>query len=392
MATNTYPTITGTTTVLPISASTVALDGSLTATGTFSTTITGSGGVDLLTAGTNSALYTIDGDKYTVSAGSVVASRKIRNTSIATTVEAPATFGSTFTTISGVPSLNWVRGFSGNGYFQACAQNAIYYSTNGTSWTSASGSLSGYYWQCGAYGNGIFVIPAYNSSTNIFIYSTNGTSWTSGTMPSTTSWGFCSYGNGVFVMLCATAVTTAAYSTNGTSWTLTSLPSAQGITDVCYGNGVFTACCGNTVGLYSKDGINWYQSSVPALGGFGADALAYGNNVFILMAAGSSNTAYSTDGISWTQVGTATGGYWGQIAFGGGLFIAVAQGTSTTGNTTTNGLTWTTIAYPSGYYNGIMYSKGIFVGMPAGSALNSLTGSYTLPVQYGIYNGPKAIY
>ena len=59
-----------TSTILPVNASSVILDGSLTSASTYTTTVNGNGGIAYLTATTNNATITIGGIAYSVTAGS----------------------------------------------------------------------------------------------------------------------------------------------------------------------------------------------------------------------------------------------------------------------------------------------------------------------------------
>ena len=68
----------------------------------------------------------------------------------------------------------------GNGRFVLCAGTAVYYSTNGSSWTALSAAPISVY--CIYNAAGYFVIVG---SGKCLYYSTNGSSWTAVTMPNT---------------------------------------------------------------------------------------------------------------------------------------------------------------------------------------------------------------
>ena len=53
------------------------------------------------------------------------------------------------------------------------------------------------YWRSVCYGNGKYVVVAYNST--IAVYSTDGITWTQTTLPASTYWQSVCYGNGKFV-------------------------------------------------------------------------------------------------------------------------------------------------------------------------------------------------
>ena len=85
-----------TSTILPVNASSVILDGSLTTAGTYTTTVNGNGGIAYLTATDNPATITISGTPYSVPANTVVASKAFgASTSVTVTASAslPVNFG-----------------------------------------------------------------------------------------------------------------------------------------------------------------------------------------------------------------------------------------------------------------------------------------------------------
>ena len=242
-----------TSTVLPVNASSVILDGSLTSASTYTTTVNGNGGIAYLTATDNPATITVGGTAYSVPANTVVATTAAVGSGASATVAAnyAQTAPATFTSSTMPSSSSWYAVTYGNGYFVAVQQSgttAGAYSTNGTTWT-ASTMPSASYWLGVTYGNGYFVAVA--SGTTAGAYSTNGTTWTASTMPSASSWTAVTYGNGYFVAVQNSGTTASAYSANGTTWTASTMPSAFGWTAVTYGNGHFVAAAqGTTAGAY----------------------------------------------------------------------------------------------------------------------------------------------
>ena len=217
-----------TSTILPVNASSVILDGSLTTAGTYTTTVNGNGGIAYLTATDNPATITISGTAYSVPANTVVATTAVVGSGVSATVAANLIAPATFTASTMPSSRNWYGVTYGNGYFVAVAQSnsspytttAGAYSTNGTTWTASTMPSSSEWWGV-TYGNGYFVAVAL--STTAAAYSTNGTTWTASTMPSSRNWWGVTYGNGYFVAV-AQSTTAAAYSTNGTTWTASTMP------------------------------------------------------------------------------------------------------------------------------------------------------------------------
>ena len=145
MGTTTYPVPSSgssTSTVLPVNASSVLLDGALTSATSYTTTINGNGGIAYLVAGDNPANFTVGGNFYTVPANTVSATTTAVGSSSSVTVSnggyvqtAPASF-----TASTMPSsTQWYGVAYGAGTFVAVGGNANTagaYSTNGSTWTA----------------------------------------------------------------------------------------------------------------------------------------------------------------------------------------------------------------------------------------------------------------
>jgi len=217
MTSTQYPapsTGSSTSTVLPVNASSVLLDGELTTVNSYTTTINGNGGMAYLTSTNIPAIITIGGTKYTVPINTVVTSKAFGASTSVTIASAG------FSTAT--PST-----FSSSTMPNAIAWNAV------------------------AYGNGYYVAVA-GSNTTSGAYSTDGVNWTASTMPSSATWTFVAYGNGYFVAVCINS-SAGAYSTNGTTWTANTFPSSLNWDGITYGNGKFVAVQGggsSAVGAY----------------------------------------------------------------------------------------------------------------------------------------------
>ena len=111
-----------TSTILPVNASSVILDGSLTTASTYTTTVNGNGGIAYLTATDNPATITISGTAYSVSANTVVATTAVVGSGASVTVASSGfatTAPSTFTASTMPSSSIWFGVTYGNGYFVA---------------------------------------------------------------------------------------------------------------------------------------------------------------------------------------------------------------------------------------------------------------------------------
>ena len=109
------------------------------------------------------------------------------------------------------------------------------------------------------------------------------------------------------------------------------------------------------------DGINWYAATMPSASQWAA--LAYGNGVFVAIAATSSIAATSPDGITWTTRTLPSSSVWQGIAFGNGVFVAIAYN-GTAAATSTNGIDWTARTLPaSAFWYDITYGNNTFVAI-----------------------------
>ncbi len=281
------------------------------------------------------------------------------------------------------------------GYYVAIAyqSNQVAYSTNGTTWTSASlGVGEEWDWVDIAYGNGVFVAVAESDSSTARRARTTdgGATWSLGNI--STGAKAIAYGQGRFVIVEGSFSNSAAYSTDGVTWTLRTLPanldsSESDWKDIAYGNGRFVAIAENDAQVaYSIDrGVTWTAARLPEVAPW--NKVAYGNGVFLAVAEG--NTAASSpDGINWTvrnitatdidvlntskdrvvswAASTSLGSNdWGAMVFGGGKYVVIsteAGGAASATKYSTDGVTWSTgsitgttddlraIAYGGGWY------------------------------------------
>lgn len=134
-------------------------------------------------------------------------------------------------------------------------------------------------------------------------------------MPSDAKWYSVCYGNGKFVAVArqltahtSESTNAAAYSTDGINWTQTTLPAIGAWDSVCYGNDKFVAVMNSlssskpSIAAYSTDGINWTQTTIFDCGNYYGDlSVCYGNGKFVTVIGNETNVAYSTDGINWNS-------------------------------------------------------------------------------------------
>ena len=251
-----------------------------------------------------------------------------------------------YTVLSGVTQTNIAYG-NNKFVYVADGQQIAYWSGEGMYWSQTTfGGGTPSIWYSVGFGNGIFFVPKYNTTT--LIKSTDGKTWTSypATLPSTSNnnWIGTAYGGGTYIV---NSSTTFGYSSDSITWTGGTFPSGlssigpQGIT---YGGGMFSG-----MGLYSSNGITWSSSTVPSSQTW--HKTEFGNGVFVCMATSSISStptdkiAYSTNGSTWNQVTLAYSKIWRGLVFGNGKFILLGSapnGTSRVLLSSTNGSTWTT--------------------------------------------------
>ena len=161
---------------------------------------------------------------------------------------------------------------------------------------------------------------------------------------------------------------------------------------ICYGDGKFVAAPFNSdVAVYSTDGINWTQTTLPVVGTW--YSIAYGNDKFVAVS-DDGKIVYSADGITWTQVNTlSVNNIWRSIIYADNKFVVVGSRDFNNNNNnnnnaaySTDGINWTltSTSFSSTCYS-ITYGDGKFVSVgPSGKAAYSTDGinwtQTTLPI------------
>ena len=223
-------------------------------------------------------------------------------------------------------------------------------------WTSRT-AASADYWQSITYGNGMFV-----ALSSTVMTSTDGVDWTSHTAAAANTWISVTYGNGRFVAVSPEGTKRAMSSTDGINWTLTSSSGTDldEWNSVTYGNGMFVAVQSSGGGrvMTSPDGINWTVRSAPQ---DYASGVTYGNGMFV--AVGNEELMTSPDGINWTAR-TPQQGDWMAVTYGNGLFVAVGnQYNANQLMTSPDGITWTARTVAANFWSSITYGNGLFVAV-----------------------------
>jgi hypothetical protein len=229
-------------------------------------------------------------------------------------------------------------------------------------------------------------------------YSSDADTWSTSTLPAGFNSGAetrVAYGNIVgstsnrFVVI-GSADRDVAYSDNGGStWTLTSnaLP-AIGYDTITYGAGKFVAIDSNsTNAAYSTDGITW--TNVTAPGTFSAVTdIAWGNGKFVAIG-GTNGIMYSLDGVTWVENAltlplTATER---RVAYGQGTFVITSDDTDQV-QYSHDGLYWQSYTLGTtvtGGYNAIAFGnparEGKFTILPNAAGTGGNTAKINTPAK-----------
>ena len=164
---------------------------------------------------------------------------------------------------------------------------------------------------------------------------------------------------------------TTGWNTLDEGWKGNTLPANTDWKSVTYGNGKYVAVeFYSDKGAYSTDGITWTEMSMPAVGSW---IVTYGDDKFVAVSSGDTNGAYSTNGINWTEMNMPASRSWNGLTYGNGKFVAVAA-SSDKGAYSTDGVTWTEMSMPASRdWASVTYGDGKFVAV----VVDSLYGAYS---------------
>ena len=207
----------------------------------------------------------------------------------------------------GVNVAYWAAIAYGNGVWVAAGNSTYQYiavSYDGINWQLSN--LLPY--DIGAstlcFGEGIFTMAGEG-----LLWSTDGLTWTnaSGTVPVAQQQ---AYGGGKFIGVVGNDYAVVMETPDGKTWSEVSIPVAGYWNRIAYGKGVFVAiqASGGPSVLSSTDGITWVESSMPNNGdGSGNyEAVTFSGDLFIATNDNSTfyyDCALSSDGVNWTLGG-----------------------------------------------------------------------------------------
>lgn len=155
-------------------------------------------------------------------------------------------------------------GAYGGGVFSVGGNGYGGYSSDGISWSAASGITSQVFGI--AYGNSVFAAAPGGGGTTWWS-SSNGSSYTSrtGIASGYAGWYAICYGSVAGFMAFSYGMSKTARSTDAITWTEGSIPSSMTMTGCAFGAGKYiTAERGSTQGYYSTNGTSWTSMTMPS--------------------------------------------------------------------------------------------------------------------------------
>ena len=255
----------------------------------------------------------------------------------------------------------------------------------------SAGSPSAEAWSSMAYGDGKFVaVP--NGSANS-IYSPNGDNWTTTNLPSSSPWTNVAYGDFGFVAIASDNSSAVATDIENVGW-----EEDRGLTfggnwcGIASGNGAYIAVGGgndfdnptatNTFARatsYDQGfGLNWSAVTAPTSENWRSIAYSPVLGMWVAVAYGSNNAAYSTDGTNWssTNMGGATDNFWTDVIWGYDRFVAISRKTDSTRcevAISQDGIEWYDATMETGDWREVGYSQGLFVTYDYGSDIVAMS-------------------
>jgi hypothetical protein len=236
--------------------------------------------------------------------------------------------------------------FNGSNLFVAVSEdgtNRVMTSPDGINWTNRTSISS--LWSQVIFANGQYVAVAV-SGTNRVMTSPDGINWTARTAANAFSWKSVAFGNSLYVAVAdGAAPSPVMTSPDGINWTARTAI-AGSWKSICFGNDLFVAVGLSNNCMTSPDGINWTARVISPGSSGGWFKVIFGNSLFVAFSNASPTNsdgpkvvAYSKDGINWknstsappTGISPTFNGTWSGAAFGQRRYVAVSGPTLATG-------------------------------------------------------------
>jgi PKD repeat protein len=259
---------------------------------------------------------------------------------------------------------------------------------NGASWTTYSGPSTNHGWYYGYYGGGKLVFPG-RASSGIWLAesSDGGRNWTMpNNLPFSQGWYFGAYtsGNGIHLIYNASNNTHGQHAIsydNAVTWQSFNIGYDVQVLNVNMLSNGYVMIYGIWSGtpqqpaFYTADGVNYTQS----IGGYNASwsTVEYGNGTYVTISGQLARV--SSDLQNWTTYTASTTGLtsatWSKIAYGNGKFVAVGN-IASTGYvaSSSDGVTWSNIGtMPGCIPTFISYGNGAFIVSGTGANIYRIT-------------------
>jgi hypothetical protein len=173
----------------------------------------------------------------------------------------------------------------------------------------------------------------------------------------------------------------ASYITSPDSyrWVARSFPTSDTWSASAFGGNTWVVLAyGTSNALYSTNGRDWTATSLPISGNWTSVAFTSGRFVAISTTTGSTNSdiIWSRDGINWNNTSLPSSSYWTKSSGANGKFLATTNVSGArTAAISDNGESWTAVTLPAGSYNwayaagvdSILIATSSFTGAGAGT-------------------------
>ena len=278
---------------------------------------------------------------------------------------------------------------SGTDIFVSVGNNKAWKSADGITWDefsieSLAGPLDITYINPGTY------VTVDDDNIIVLSVSDELINGTSQDVPKINEWSSITYGDGKFVIVANNGYYCATTTDPSANWDYYNMPRLQNWTSVTYGDGKFVAVAqGSDKGAYSTDGITWTEMSLPSDDKWKAITFGwnYEDPVFIAVADDSSDSATysvarSNDGIEWEGDTLPFKSNWSNIAHAyfeetkENVFVAISSSSSKT------------VYSPDGGY----YWKDTYNQLPSDATFRALAGGGGGKIWAIQYGGNKAVY
>jgi hypothetical protein len=228
--------------------------------------------------------------------------------------------------------------------------------------------------------NGTQFIAASRDTSGVVYTSPDGLRWSKNTGPTSMAIHSVAANGNTFV--CGGNTGDFTTSTNGgSSWGVYSKGNNRQIFGITFEQGNFIAACEAASIYTSSNGTSWTERKSPT---GGSDYYAVAGNGSLVVAVGDSGVlGTSTTGTSgWTARSSGTVENLGGVTYGNGMWVAVGSGTIIT---STNGTSWTTrTSYTTQYLDDVAWTGSEFIAVGAsGVCVNSPDGITWTPYSGG---------